>query len=76
MSEVKLTTAQAALLSRERHRDHGREFILLHTASDDRVARALHNKGLGTFVNHGMQYTWRPRSGYHNLFWPKEMENV
>ena len=75
MSRIKLTPPQRSLLARERHKDEiggGREFILLMTASDDRVARSLEEKGYGTFQDNGWQYSWRKRCDYTNTFWVKK----
>jgi hypothetical protein len=64
---MKLTPAQRSMMVREF--PEGRDdFILLHTAGDDRVAKALSNKGLGYFTDNGWRYTWRTRGGYFNLF--------
>jgi len=72
-SPSRLTPAQRGLLSRERLiSDKGEPFILLHTYGDDRVARALEAKGLGTFQGFRSQYSWRRRDGYTSNFWPKE----
>ena len=70
--KLKLTKPQKALLSRELILDYGEPFITLCDVNEDRVAKALSSKGLGYFVNNGMHYTWRNRSGYTNNFYPNE----
>ena len=69
---MKLTKPQKTLLSRELILDHGEPFITLCDVNEDRVAKTLSSKGLGCFVNNGMYYTWRNRSGYTNNFHPNE----
>ena len=47
---MKLTPAQRSMMVRE-FPDGRDDFILLHTAGDDKVAKALSNKGLGYFTD-------------------------
>jgi hypothetical protein len=63
-----MTTAQKALLARPVESFGA---ILLYTWADDRVAKNLAAKGLGTFVSFRSQYPWRRRDGYINHFFPK-----
>lgn len=67
---MKLTPAQSALIRRPLCEGH--DFILLMTSGDDRVAKALEAKGLGSFVSHAWRYTWRKRDGYLNHFIPNK----
>ena len=72
MSSSKLTPQQRSLLARERHTADGREFVLLMSSSEDKVARSLEDKGHGTFQDNGWQYSWRKRCDYTNTFWVKK----
>ena len=69
---TRLTPQQRSLLARERHTANGREFVILMTASDDRVARSLEERGYGTFQDNGWQYSWRRRCDYTNTLWLKK----
>ncbi len=62
-----MTRAQKALLARE-VQSFGA--ILLYTHADDRVAKNLAAKGKGQFVDFKHHYSWRPRSGFINHFYP------
>lgn len=62
-----MTRAQKSLLARPVESFGA---ILLLTHADDRVAKNLAGKGLGRFVDFKHQYSWRPRSGFINHFYP------
>ena len=69
---MKLTDLQKSLLMRELTTGDFEPFIMLQSSLDDRVAKNLAKKGVGTFVNNGMRYSWRKRDGYTNNFKPNE----
>ena len=66
-----LTKPQQELLNRTRVKPtDGEAFIMLYTANDDRVARNLEAKGIGSYVSNGWRYSWRRRDGYTNNYYP------
>lgn len=65
---MKLTPRQQGILTREYW--EGYDFVCLYDRYEDRIAKALSNKGLGDFTSFKSHYSWRPRSGYINHFTP------
>jgi len=54
---------------REPYEADGKHFVMVLDSGEDRVAKNLSAKGLGSFQSNAMLYSWRPRSGFTNNFW-------